>query len=308
MNVLIIGASGFIGKNLLLKLPKSWNIYGTFNTSENFYQFLELNNLQNVIPIKCNLLRPNEIKNSISTIKDLDVCIYLAANTNVREMVEEPTIDANTNIVSLLNFLQFFRARKLIYFSSGAVYMGLNGKVTPSMKINPTIPYSISKYTCEQYIKFYKIKKKFFNDYVILRFFGAYGPFEPNRKISTKLIETINGKKNDFTIYGDGKNYIDFMYIDDAIKGIMSVIYSDKANLIADFCSGAPLTLNELVKKVSEIFKKKIKIIHVGDSPEYITFYASPLRMKQLFGFYPQISLEKGFKKFDKWIKNSINK
>ena len=303
MNVLIVGASGFIGKNLLLNIPKNWNVFGTYNTNNTFTQFLEKNNLSNVESIKCDLLNPNEIKKSIVPIKDLDVCIYLAANTNVQEMVENPAIDANTNIVSLLNFLQFFRGKKLIYFSSGAVYMGLNGEVSPSMKLNPTIPYSISKYTCEQYIKFYKIKKKTFNDYMILRFFGAYGPLEPNRKISTKLIESISNKKNEFTIFGDGRNYIDFMYIDDAIQGIISVIKSDKANLIVDFCSGNPLTLNELVKKIGVIFGKDIKILYKGDSPEYITFYASPFRMQQLFGFNPKISLEEGFKKLEKWIR-----
>lgn len=302
MNVLVVGASGFIGRNLLLGAPKDWNIFGIYNTNNPFEKFLKENDLSNVTPIKCDLTNIDETKRAIEPLKDIAVCIYLVANTNVRSMVENPITDVNTNIATMVNFLQFFKGGKLIYFSSGAVYMGLSGKVSPSMKINPIIPYSISKYACEQYIKFYQTNKKTFNDYVILRFFGGYGPYEPNRKISTKLIEAIRDGKGEFTVYDDGRNYIDFMYIEDAIEGIKAVVNSDKTNLTVDFCSGNPLTINELVRKVGEIFGKKLEISHEGKSPEYITFYPSPLRMCQLFGFKPTITLEKGFRKFEDWM------
>lgn len=302
MNILVVGASGFIGRNLLLNIPKEWNVFGTYNTSTTFEQFLEENNLSNVTPRKCDLTNIDETRTAIASLEDFDICVYLAANTNVRAMVEKPIIDVETNITTLLNFLQCFKGEKLIYFSSGAVYMGLSGEVSPSMMINPTIPYSISKYTCEQYIQFYQKSKKTFRDYVILRFFGAYGPYEPDRKISSKLIETISDKKREFTLFGDGRNYIDFMYIDDAIEGLKAVINSDKTNLTVDFSSGNPLTINELVKRVVAIFGGDINIKHEGVSPEYITFYASPSMMHQLFGFKPMISLEDGFKKFGKWM------
>jgi len=305
MNILVVGASGFIGKNLLLKLPKYWNVFGTYNTNQTFVNFLKENNLDNVVPIKCDLTDQMQIKNGVGSLKNIDVCIYLAANTNVGEMVKDPIIDMNTNIAPLVNFLNIYKGGKLIFLSSGAVYMGHTGQISPEMKIDPTIPYSISKYTCEQYIKFFSDIKKMCKDYVILRFFGAYGPFEPKRKISTKLIETIRDKKSEFTVFGDGRNYIDFMYIDDAIKGVMAVIESDKTNLTSDFCSGNPLTINELVENVSGIFETSIKIKHDGISQEYITFYASPTQMYRLFNFKPKITLEEGFKKFDNWVRSA---
>jgi nucleoside-diphosphate-sugar epimerase len=307
MNVLIVGASGFIGNNLLLKLPKDWTIFATYNTNETFKNFLNENNLNNVIPKKLDLTDTTQVKNIISTIKEIDVCIYLAANTNVGAMVNDPIVDIRTNIAPLVNFLNYFTGEKLIFFSSGAVYMGHTGKISPEVKIEPTIPYSISKYTCEQYIKFFCHKRKLFNDYIILRFFGAYGPFEQKRKISTKLIETIMNKKNEFTVFGDGRNYIDFMYIDDTIRGILSIIESDKTNLTLDFCSGNPLTINELVTTVGNIFNTPIEIKHEGVSPEYITFYASPTKMFQLFNFKSKISINDGFKKLNDWIQKSNN-
>ena len=307
MNILVVGASGFIGKNLLLKIPKKWKVFGIYRTDNTFLEFLEKNKLSNVYPLKCDLENVLEVKSSLEKLKNVNVCIYLAANTNVRQLSEDPTLDATTNITPLTNFLKYFRGRRLIFFSSGAVYMGLEGQVSPSSKINPTIPYAISKYASELYIKFHQNMLKTFKEYVILRFFGAYGPYEPPRKISTKLIELVkNPHKDVFTVFGDGGNYIDFMYIDDAIQGLLAVITSCKANITVDFCSGNPLTINHLVRDVGEIFKRKIRIEHVGSSPEYITFYASPKRMFQIFGFRARTSLRDGFQKFANWLDKTL--
>lgn len=308
MNILVAGASGFIGKNLLLRIPEKWTVYGIYRSSKTFQSFLARNKVSNVVPLKCDLENIENVKDVMPKLEDIDTCVYLAANTNVRGLVKDPVLDVTTNIGPLLKFMKYFRGRKIVYFSSGAVYMGLKGKVSPLSRINPTIPYAISKYTCEQYIKFYKNTKKTFQQYVILRFFGAYGPHEPPRKISTKLLELIRDpEKNEFTVYGDGTNYIDFMYVDDAIRGILAVIQSPKANVTVDFCSGNPQTINELVTNVGRMFNRKIKITHLGTSPEYITFYASPQKMFRVFGFKPGISLKDGFRRFLNWFDNATS-
>ena len=307
MNILVVGASGFIGKNLLLKIPKKWNVFGIYRTNKSFSEFLEKNKLSNVYPLKCDLENVLEVKSALEKLRNVDVCVYLAANTNVRQLSEDPTLDVAANIAPLTNFLKYFRGRRLIFFSSGAVYMGLEGQVSPSSKINPTIPYAISKYASELYIKFHQNTLKTFKEYVILRFFGAYGPYEPTRKISTKLMELVkNPDKDVLTVFGVGENYIDFMYIDDTIRGLLAVITSSKADVTVDFCSGNPLTINQLVRKVEEIFGRKIRIEHAGSSPEYITFHASPKRMFQIFGFRPSISLKDGFQKFADWLDKTL--
>jgi len=303
LNVLIVGASGFVGKNLLLKIPEEWKVFGIYRRDRTFLEFLKKNKLSNVYPLRCDLKNVLEVKSALEKLENVDVCVYLAANTNVRQLFEDPSLDITTNIAPLTNFLKYFRGRRLIFFSSGAVYMGLKGQVSPSSKINPTIPYAISKYACELYIKFYQNMLKTFREYVILRFFGAYGPYEPLRKISTKLIELVkNPHENVFTVFGDGENYIDFMYIDDAIQGLLAVITNSRANITVDFCSGCPQTINQLVKNVGKIFNKQIRIKHVGSSPEYITFHASPKTMFQIFGFEPSTSLKDGFQKFANWL------
>jgi len=308
MNVIVAGASGFIGRNFLIKAPKSWNITALFNKDPYFLEFVGEEGLQNVSPHRCDLTNAESVKDLISRLnKRFDVCLYLAANGNPSLSVKNPRADLEKTTITLINFLDHFRAEKLIYFSSGAVYEGLRGLVFPEASVLPKLPYAISHLASEQYVKFFASQGKISN-YIILRFFGAYGPYEPPRKIYTKLIENFYLRnRNQFTVRGDGENYIDAMYVDDAIKGTLNVINSDLTNLTVDFCKGEQLTVNELVKKAAVIFNKKDAVIeHLDHVVEHNDFYASPAKMGELFGFEPRIDLEDGLSRFARFLENRV--
>lgn len=310
MKILVPGASGFLGKNFILNAPKDWKIIAIYNNT-NLQEFVEEYGLDNVITVKCDLTNEKEVKKLSKQVGNkANVCLYLAANTSVPVSVNDPIFDLHANTITLLNILKFFEGEKIIFLSSGAVYVGLSGLVNPNMPIFPEIPYAISKLASENYIRFYATRKKTFKNYVILRFFGAYGPYEPVRKIYTKLVKAFYFEnRNDFTVHGDGKNLIDAMYIDDTIDGLLKVIKSDdNQNLTVDFCSGNPLTIDELFYVAAEIFGKKDPIIrHEGTTEEYIEFYASNKMMEKLFGFKPTISLNEGLWKLAKYLGGENN-
>ena len=309
MKIIVPGASGFIGKNFILKAPKDWEIIAIYNNS-NLQDFVEEHRLDNVITVKCDLTNEEEVEKLSKKVgNEFDVCIYLAANTSISLSVKDPIFDLHANTITVLNILRFFEGEKIIFLSSGAVYDGLSGLVNPNMPVFPKIPYAISKLASENYIKFYTIKKKIFKNYIILRFFGAYGPYEPNRKIYTKFVRAFYFEnKNEFTIYGNGKNLIDAMYVDDMINGLLKVIWSDNQNLTVDFCSENPLTIDKLVYAIAETFGKENPIIrHEGITEEYIKFYASNKLMEKVFGFKPATSLNKGLQKLAKHLEGDSN-
>ena len=304
MRVIIPGASGFIGKNFILKAPRNWEIIAIYNKSS-LRNFVEAHRLDNVITVKCDLTNEKEVEKLSKQVGDnFDACLYLAANTLIPVSVKEPLSDLFSNTAGLINFFEHFHGGKVIYNNSGTVYQGLTGMVSPESYVSPKIPYGISKLASENYIKFYQSRRKSFEEYVIIRFFGAYGSYEPSHKIYTKLVKNFCFEnKNTFTMYGNGKNYIDAMYIDDAIDALLKIIKSDKGNVTADLCYGEPLTINELVKNVAYVFgNENITIQHEGESEEYITFYASPQRMEQLFDFKPRIKLKDGMKMLAKHL------
>jgi nucleoside-diphosphate-sugar epimerase len=305
MKVVVTGASGFVGRNLLLRVPADWKVFAVFNSSADFRSFVKRHCGRNVIPVKCDLRDNSQVKRLKNKIGgELDLVLYFASNTNPTYSVEEPAFDLDSNVSALINFFENFVCKRAVYFSSLAVYTGLKGPVTVDSRINPLLPYAISKVAAEQYIKFYSGIKKRISSYVIIRFFGAYGPYESGRKIFTKLIEAFLIKRESrFKVRGDGKNYLDAMYVEDAVNGILKVAGSKVSNITVNFGSGKPLTVNEMVKLVGSICGvKELTILHEGKAYEYGRFRMGSKDMKNKFSFEPGISLEAGIKKFAKFL------
>ncbi len=303
---LVTGASGFIGRNLLLKTPDDWQVIALYHRDQTLPAFVSQNRLSHVRAIQCDLSQIEDVTRVANEIgPDFDLCFYLAANGNPATSVEDPVADLTSNTVTLLNFLQAFRLNRVIYFSSGAVYDGLKGPVSPEAKPAPTLPYAISNLASESYIGFAH-HSGLVGSYLILRFFGAFGPYEPARKIYTRLVRAFYFENSDaFTIRGSGENLIDAMYVEDAILGALAAAGSTVANVTLDFYGGSPLTINELVKKAALTFGvSAVNIRHEGDVPEYIEFYPVDDSMKRLCDFDVRISLTDGLRKLARFLEN----
>jgi UDP-glucose 4-epimerase len=298
MKALIVGASGFIGKNLAVSLPKTSDAFGTFNRNRDFPDFVAQQGLD-VRPVQLDLSSRRDVKAKLKRLGPFDVCIYLAADNNAHEMIEHPSLDVENNVLTLINFLDFFRGRKLVYVSSGSVYTGLIGRVTPKVGVDPTLSFTIGRFSCERYVKFYSLIKRHFQQFMIVRFFGSYGRFESQRKITPRLIgELSRSKDGTFTIFGDGKNYIDLMHVSDAVDALLKIAMSKRTNMELDLCSGNHQTLNEYARSVARVLGCSIHLRHEGRSLEYIRFYGTTRPLEKLFGFIPKIGLAEGIRKY----------
>ena len=305
LRLIVTGASGFIGRNLILATPTDWEVVALCHTSRDFPMWVEQKNLPHVTAVGCNLTDEAAVRELARRVgKRFDACVFLAANGDPAYSVERPFLDLQATVVTLLHFLSHFEIDRLIYFSSGAVYDGLPGPVSPVVKVSPRLPYAITNLACEHYAQAF-MHRGLVGQYVNLRFFGAYGPYEPPRKLYTRLVRRFAVERvPQFTIRGDGRNYIDAMYVEDAIRGVLAVLESDRGNLTVDFCSGAPLTINELVEIAARTFGlADLEIEHTGQAPEYINFSASREAMAQWFRFRPQIPLEEGLQRFAEFLR-----
>lgn len=294
MKLLITGASGFIGRNLLLNTPDHWEVTAVYNNSKDFIPYITEKGLR-LTPVKIDFLEEDQVTTLAKTNNHFDCCIYLAANGDPAVSAERPAYDLKSNALSLVNLVNRISFDKFVYFSSGAVYDGLQGKVSPISTLDPRLPYAISKLAAEGYVKFFQ-KQHQIKDFVVVRFFGAYGPHEPPRKIYTKLVRRFAIEQNpDFTIRGTGENLIDAMYVDDTIKAITLLAEDDRAlNRVIDLYSGRPLSINELVHKAAQIFGLEARLHHEGYVPEYIEFRSCDDFMKKTFDFESVINLEVG--------------
>jgi len=274
MRLVVTGASGFIGKNLLLKTPPDWEIVALYNRSPDFQTFLSDNRLNHVRPVQCDLADKERVIDRLGSLGESDVCLYLASLVELHQSIIDPLSDLKANVIGLLNFLETCRTRRFIYMSSGAVYEGLSGRVGPESALAPTLPYAISKLTAERYVDFHWQKRRSFPERTIVRFFGAFGPYEPSFKIYTRMLNAFFIEKtNLFQIKGDGRNLIRAMYVEDAANLIINMIRSRESNVIIDAAAPEVFTISQLVETTAEILGvKELRLKFVGEPAEYITF------------------------------------
>jgi len=303
MKVIVAGGSGFVGKNFIKLAQKNWEIHAIYNTSKDFPNWCK--QFKNVKAWQCDLLDEEQAKKIAHKIGDYDVCLFTVANTLPLEAESNPTKDLQLNVFTLMNFLKQFSGKRFIFFSTGTVYLGQKGKANDNGPFNSTSPYAISKLTAESYVKFYSKKGKI-SSYFIVRWMGAYGPYEPERKPFTQMIRAFKERKeNKFTIYGDGKNLIDRMHIDDTIRAIMLMIKAKKANTTFQLCDKRGMTVLESVKRAAKTFGiKNLKIEKKGTVTLKSEYWPDPLQQKKAIGFIPKIKYEEGMKRFAKFLEN----
>src|SRR5262249_48929472 len=147
------GASGFLGRNVLRRAPRDWEIVAVYNRAADFPSFLVQERLDHVRAVRCDLTAPADVQVMGQGLTGTDAAVYLAANGDPAASARDPLRDLQLNTVALLTFLEHCPVPHLVYLSSGAVYDGLHGVVTPASHVDPRLPYAISKLACELYIR-----------------------------------------------------------------------------------------------------------------------------------------------------------
>ncbi|PYQ95028.1 MAG: hypothetical protein DMF96_23885 [Acidobacteria bacterium] len=277
MRVIVTGASGFIGRNVLLRAPRDWEITAVYHRADVLEAFVAAHGLSHhVTPVRCDLMNPADMAGLTQAV--------------------------GGRADAVLNFLEHCPVDHVVYVSSGAVYDGLTGPVSPSTAVAPRLPYAISKLASEQYVRFFAERRHAVGSYINVRFFGAYGPYEPLRKITTRWMRAVMDGQRQLTVRGDGENLIDFMYVDDAVDGFLTLAAAAGATGTVDFASGAPISVNEVVRTMGRTLGVEIALSHDGHSEEYILFRTVDAAMSERFGVRPKIPFADGVARLQQFL------
>ncbi|OLE84115.1 MAG: hypothetical protein AUF76_04340 [Acidobacteria bacterium 13_1_20CM_2_65_9] len=297
MRVVVTGASGFIGRNVLLRAPRDWEIVAVAHRTPGLDAFVSEHGLAQVRVVTCDLTDAAAVRRLAGEIGRADAALYLAANGDPAASAERPRWDLESNTLALVTFLEHAAVDHVVYLSSGAVYDGLTGPVSPATPVAPTLPYAISKLACEQYIRFFAERRHALGSYINVRFFGAYGPYEPGRKITTRWLLALAAGQREFVLRGNGDNLIDFMYVDDAVDGMLRLIQAKGASATVDFASCAPVSVNAVVAAMARVLGVEVTVRHQGETEEYIQFHSVDRTMRDRFRVVPTITFEDGLKR-----------
>ena len=341
-SVLITGAAGFIGSNLVKRLfrdLKSATIVGVDNMNAYYdvslkeYRVKELSTLS----AQCPDIRWSFVQGDIAdkaTIDRLfddyhfDVVVNLAAQAGVRYSIENPDAYIQSNLIGFYNILEACRhhpVEHLVYASSSSVYGG-NKKVpfsTDDRVDNPVSLYAATKKSNELmahcYSKLYDIPS------TGLRFFTVYGPAgRPDMAYFGFTNKLLKGETIQLFNYGNCRR--DFTYVDDIVEGIVRVMQGAPERKKGDdglpvppyavynIGGGQPENLLDFVQILQE------ELLRAGVLPQDYDFeahkklvpmqpgdvpttYADATALERDFGFTPKITLREGLRHFAEWYK-----
>jgi UDP-glucose 4-epimerase len=174
----------------------------------------------------------------------------------VRVSVACPGKDADVNVVGTINVLEAARvvgARVLFSSTGGAIY-GADAPVPSSEVVQPApgSPYGVAKYCAEQYITLYN--RLFGTEHAILRFANVYGPRQGSSGeagvVSIFCANGLQGKP--LTIYGDGKQTRDYVYVEDCVAAFRAAAKYGKAG-IWNIGTGVESTVLDLAGLVAQL-------------------------------------------------------
>ena len=311
-NVLITGASGFIGYHLsLLYLRKGFKVFGIDNHSDGYdvklkkWRNSQLIKNKNFIFSKVDISSEKKLATYFNKFKKnkLDAVVNLAAGTGVRKSTLFPNSYYESNLMGVLNLIKLsreFSVNSFVQASTSSVYGDSKEK---SFKINsetskPDSIYAASKKASEVLLHAYYALYN--QNITILRFFTVYGPCgRPDMAPFIFTEAAINERS--INVFGTGKQKRDFTYVEDIVDGIYKSTKLKGLNYL-NLGNNRPVSVNNLIKIISKLSNKEIKRIDKPSTPEDV-FYTSADISKTIktIKWEPKINLEEGMLKTYKW-------
>ena len=317
--IVVAGAGGFIGGHLTAKLKSMGHIVRAVDKKplNQWYQVTE--GVENLI------LDLNVRDNCYKAVNGYNEVFNLAADMGGMGFIETHKADCMLSV--LINTHMLLAAKdcgidRFFYSSSACVYNGekQTDPENPGLKEADAYPalaedgYGWEKLFSERMCRHFR------EDYGlttrVARFHNVYGPFgtydggreKAPAAICRKVIDKDLYGKDEILIWGDGHQTRSFMYIDDCVKGILDIMYSNIEEPI-NLGSSEMVSINQLVDYVEHIAGYKLKRKYDLDAPKGVRGRNSENTLiKKYLGWEPSIPLKDGLAQTYKWIREQMLK
>ena len=248
---LVIGSSGFIGKELTKDLYSK----NTYTISLNYKKALDTDNhffidISNKTQFKKTL---DSLKNKF---KKFNV-YFLAGESSVERSLLDPKDSFDASVIAFSNVIDYLKDfdSSLVYASSGSIYDSRNkDRFIENDTLYPPSPYAASKYASEGLALSYF--EAFNLDIKIARIFSVYGE-NMSRFFLYDLIKKINSGESSIVLKGNGRQQRDYLHVSDVSKGLKIIMEKGKPGEIYNLCSGEPTRLDELTSQVLKTLKNE---------------------------------------------------
>lgn len=298
---LVTGGCGFIGVNLLSALVARGDRVRVLDN-------LSLGKREDIEPFGVEL-QVGDIRDYEAVVKaceGMNTVVHLAADTRVMDSISNPQLNFEVNAVGTMNVLRACReagVKKMIFASTGGAILGeQEPPVHERMAPRPLSPYGASKLAGEGYCS------AFYGSYglntVALRFSNVYGPYSYHKgsAVAEFFKKLMEGES--LTVYGDGKQTRDFLYVGDLVEAVLLADKADVPGEVFQISSGRETSIATLLETMKAgIPNLKIEVHHEpARAGEILRNYGDIGKAKRMLGYEPKMPLGEGLRKTWEWF------
>jgi len=317
MKVLVTGGAGFIGIHLVRRLlADGHEVIAADNESNGDLALVP----QGAKAIRADVTKPEELEPIFAG--GIDAVCHIAGQVSIIKAFSDPVGDLRTNTegtVQVLKLCVKHKVPRLLYASSMTLYGDC--KLVPTPETEPCVPdsyYGITKYAAERYVHSTASRPDLGFDFSVtsLRMFSVYGPGQSYNNPYQGVLGIFSGnvlRGEPITIFGDGEQTRDFVFVGDIVDGWSRALTSKAAKgQIINLGGGRSTSINDLANAVADAFgfaKGSYDIRHAPGRPgEQRSVQADVSKAKQLLVWEPKTSFEQGLKQTVAWAKSEFAK
>lgn len=248
MKIYILGAKGFIGGNLLKKFNEDGNYNALGYSSKD-----------------CNLLSSESIENALDKSTREDIIIMTSCITRLKENSLESAVKNMRMASNVGEFIEKNPINQFIFLSTCDVY-GINPiqPINENLLPEPNDYYALSKLASEFILKKSCSNKKI--PLLILRLSGVYGRGDDGKSTINKLVKSVILNKK-ITLFGDGEDKRDYIYVDDLYKIIKEGI-KNQTNITLNIATGRSYSIKEIIEIIRSNYPGDFLIEHQKEKSE----------------------------------------
>ena len=303
--ILMTGGCGFIGSNLiaLLHQDDSLKIRVLDNESLGKREYLADFDVEF---IKGELTDLETVERSLVGV---DAVVHLAADTRVMDSIADPRFNFQSNVIGTFGLMDAMRRAGVAYMINASTGGAILGEVPPpvheDMVPKPESPYGASKLAVEGYLSAFS--HTYGMKAVSLRFSNVYGPLSYHKgSVVAHFFKQIL-KGEDLTVYGDGAQTRDYVYVQDVCRGIVQALTSGQSGVF-QLGTGIPTTINELIDLMAATVGSdyKIEVRYQDFRPGEIAHtYCDISKAQNQLGYDPSTKLADGLAATWEWFKDN---
>jgi UDP-glucose 4-epimerase len=289
----VTGASGFIGQALVRFLAAAgWEVFAIDRRP-----FPDPGQRSLVVDVAS----PDALR---GVLDDRTTVFHMAASADVAASVANPRHDFDNTFRGVFEVLEAARqaGSRVVFPSTASIFDSSNQLPLPERAFpRPSSPYAAGKLGGEAYCHAYH--RCYGLDIRIARLFSVYGT-GMRRFAIHDIIRKIQQNDAELTILGDGMQVRDYLFIDDAVRGLVMLATAGLAGEEYNLASGEPVKLLDLAKTIAELMGHPgIRILTTGrsfpgDTPRW---YADISKVRRL-GFEPSVDLRTGLQRTIAWL------